>query len=250
MNLNDFITKISGFDDLSSSGKIDYFVYFVTIIKRQDGTISKKVGECFDELKIPRYSNIPAYLSSRSKKNKSRKPIFILQKGQYHLERTRQIEIENELGHKKKHTPTNSYFPLEILDNSRSYLKWIGEQASGCFDQGFYDACNVMTRKLLEVLIIEAFERHKISQNIKGTDGNFYYLSDLIDRTLNESSWNISRNAKQGLAKIKKKGDLSAHNRRFVARKSELEDVKEDLRIVIEELVHLIDYPNWTKLPE
>ena len=35
-----------------------------------------------------------------------------------------------------------------------------------------------------------------------------------------------------------------AHNRRFSAKKTEMEKLKYDLRIVIEELVHLIDYPS------
>ena len=56
--------------------------------------------------------------------------------------------------------------------------------------------------------------------------------------------WNLSRNTQQSLPNIKKYGDLSAHNRRFSAKKTEMEKLKYDLRIVIEELVHLIDYPS------
>ena len=40
-------------------------------------------------------------------------------------------------------------------------------------------------------------------------------------------------------------GDLSAHNRRYIARKIDLDKLKDDLRIVLEELIHIIDYPNW-----
>jgi len=40
-------------------------------------------------------------------------------------------------------------------------------------------------------------------------------------------------------------GDLSAHNRRYIARKNDLDKLKDDLRIVLEELIHIIDYPNW-----
>ncbi|MDB4161865.1 hypothetical protein N9772_05830 [Bacteroidia bacterium] len=104
-----------------------------------------------------------------------------------------------------------------------------------------------MTRKLIEILIIECFERHKIDNLIKKTDGNFYYLSDLIAEFLKEPDWNIGRNAKRSLPKIKSLGDKSAHNRRYIARKNDLDNLKDDIRTVIEELIHLVDYENWKK---
>ena len=96
-----------------------------------------------------------------------------------------------------------------------------------------------MTRKLLETLIIECFEFHEISSKIKNGDGDFFYLSDLITKFLDEhgKSWNVGRNAKKGLPKLKSVGDKSAHNRRYNARKPDLENLREELRTTIEELV-------------
>ena len=39
-------------------------------------------------------------------------------------------------------------------------------------------------------------------------------------------------------------GDLSAHNRRYFSKKPDVDKLKDDLRIVVEELIHIIDYPN------
>ncbi|MDR0429971.1 MAG: hypothetical protein LBH58_05785, partial [Tannerellaceae bacterium] len=63
-------------------------------------------------------------------------------------------------------------------------------------------------------------------------------------KLLNEKAFSLSRNTKQGLPTIKKYGDLSAHNFRFNAKKPDIDGFKLDLRIVLEELIHLIDYPN------
>jgi anaerobic glycerol-3-phosphate dehydrogenase len=71
------------------------------------------------------------------------------------------------------------------------------------------------------------------------------YLSDLIDIFKAEPAWNIGRNAKNSLPNLKKMGDLSAHNRRFIARKVDVDKLKDDLRIVLEEVLHIVDYPNW-----
>ena len=65
--------------------------------------------------------------------------------------------------------------------------------------------------------IIDAFENYNIAQNIKNQSGVFLYLSDLISKTLSESSWNLTRNARQALPKLKDIGDKSAHSRRFNA---------------------------------
>ena len=52
-------------------------------------------------------------------------------------------------------------------------------------------------------VIKEAFEHHKIEHKIKTPTGDFPYLNDLITYTLNETSWNLSRNTKQALPKLK-----------------------------------------------
>ncbi|RFM27772.1 DUF4145 domain-containing protein [Deminuibacter soli] len=245
MTLDTFVHRINDFDTFTASSKIDYFVYYHTIVKGNEGATAKDIKVCFDELKTTKYSNIPQYLKNNTKKVKGKTPKFILQKGTYHLERSKKSEIDALMNVPRVVVPTNNYFPLELFDNTRGYLTTISQQAAACYDQGLYDACSVMTRKLLEVLIIEAFERHNISNKLKNSSDNFYYLSDLIEIFKSETTWNIGRNAKNSLPSLKKMGDLSAHNRRYIARKNDLDKLKDDLRIVLEELVHIIDYPNW-----
>lgn len=107
------------------------------------------------------------------------------------------------------------------------------------YQHGLYDGCLVLIRKLIETLIIEIYEKHGISNKIKDGDGNYFYLSDLISSLLSETTWTVGRNSKQAFPGIKKFADLAAHNRRFNAKKSDVDGIKADVRIVIEELVHL-----------
>lgn len=245
MTLDTFVHQINDFDTSTASSKIDYFVYYHTVVKENEGATAKDIEACFDELKTTKYSNIPQYLKNNIKKVKGKTPKFILQKSAYHLERSKKSEIDALVNAPRAVIPTNNYFPLELFSNTRGYLTTIAQQAAGCYDQGLYDACSVMTRKLLEVLIIEAFERHSISAKVKNSNDNFYYLSDLIEIFKNESTWNIGRNAKNSLPSLKKMGDLSAHNRRYIARKNDIDKLRDDLRIVLEELIHIVDYSNW-----
>jgi hypothetical protein len=245
MKMDEFIHKIPNFDTASAGSKIEYFVYYETVIKGKEGVKAKDIDDCFDALKTPKYSNTSQYLASHSKKVKGKTPKFIIQKGLYHLERSKKTEIDKVIGTPKPIAPSDNYFPLELFKGTRGYLETISTQAASCYDNGLYDACSVMTRKLLEVLIIETFERYIISNNIKNPAGHFFYLSDLIDRFTNETTWNIGRNTKDSLSRLKKLGDMSAHSRRYTAKKSDVDKLKDDLRIVLEELIYLIDYPNW-----
>ena len=149
----------------------------------------------------------------------------------------------------KTETPkaSDNLFPLDILQSTRGYVLKIGEQACVCYDIGLFDASLVMVRKLIETLIIECYERHGIASKIKDKDDMFFALGDLIGHFLKETEWTLSRNTINSLPRIKKYGDLSAHNRRYSAKKSDLDKINDDLRIVLEDLVHIIDYPNWKK---
>ena len=243
--LETFIEKIENFGQLSPSNQIDFFAYFLLIERKADGFVSKDIARCFDELHFTPYSNISAYLSSKSKgKNK----IFIKKNGdKYYLERSFKESLDKRIGTPSLPANVHSdFFPIELVDKTRGYLKILANQALASYNKGIYDGCSVLSRKLVEILIIECFEKHKCENLIQKPDGTFYYLSDLITEFLKEPNWNIGRNAKNGLPKIKKLGDLSAHNRRYIARKGDLDSIKDEVRVVIEELIHLIDYENWT----
>ena len=94
-------------------------------------------------------------------------------------------------------------------------------------------------REGIETLIIEAFEKHSIASKIKSSHGDFLFLRDLITATVGESSWNLGRNAKVALPRLKDIGDKSAHSRRFNAHKRDIDNCKNDVRVVVQELIYL-----------
>ncbi len=96
-----------------------------------------------------------------------------------------------------------------------------------------------MIRRLLETLIIEAFEKHGRASEIQNSMGDFLYLRDLIAKTVACTAWSLSRNTKQALPKLKDVGDKSAHSRRFNAVLNDLDSIRGDVRVVAEELLSL-----------
>jgi hypothetical protein len=154
-------------------------------------------------------------------------------------------ELTHELRTKKwrvapSENVTDSIFPLNLLTKTRrGYLIAIGREMNGCFESGWYNACAVMMRRLLETSIIEAFEAHHLEGQIKNPQGEFFQLTALIATALAETAWNLSRNTKQALPNLRDIGHTSAHARRFTAQKSDIERVQPHCRIALEEFLHL-----------
>jgi hypothetical protein len=129
--------------------------------------------------------------------------------------------------------------PLSVIRGTRGYLEQVANQINGSYEHGWFDCCAVMVRRLMETLIIEAFEHHAIAHKIQDPNGDFRPLGDLIDLALAEPTWNLARNTKKGLPRLKSVGDLSAHSRRFLAHRQDIDKLGDDLRVVVQELVYL-----------
>jgi hypothetical protein len=127
---------------------------------------------------------------------------------------------------------------LALVKGTRSYIEKIANQINGCYEYGWFDACAVLIRRLLETLIIEVFEHYKIESKIK-KNGDYMYLRDLINITLTENTWTLGRNTKNALPKLKDIGDKSAHSRRYIAVRNDIDNIKLELRGVLQELLIL-----------
>lgn len=150
-------------------------------------------------------------------------------------------EVAVELGPPEEGllSTTQSIIMMSLVRGTRGYIEKVSNQINGAYENGWYDACAVMLRRLIETLIIETFEHHKIADKIQNAHGDFFYLRDLIDRTLAEKTWNLSRNTKQALPKLKDVGDKSAHNRRYVAQRGDIQPLITDIRAVVQELTYV-----------
>lgn len=134
---------------------------------------------------------------------------------------------------------TQPVIMMSLVRGTRGYIEKVSNQINGAYENGWYDACAVMLRRLIETLIIETFEHHKIAHKIQNQAGDFLYLRDLIDKMLVEQSWNLSRNSKHALPKLKDVGDKSAHSRRYLAQRGDIQPLLAYIRTVVQELIYL-----------
>lgn len=246
--LESFVNKINNFNSLDKTKKTDLFVYFLEKEEKNDWVSKDEVSRCYEVLKLSPQNNMSQYIANNyTQRYENQKLKFIKKKSGFVLERNYEIELSKLIGDYIEIPISDRLFPFDIVKNTRQYIEKVAEQSIKAYETGLFDASLIMLRKLFEILIIELYERFKIESEIKNENDNYFFLSDLINKLLSKKDWNLSRNIKESLPKIKISADLSAHNRNFIAGKSDIEKVQMDIRVIIQELIHKIDYPNWNK---
>lgn len=133
----------------------------------------------------------------------------------------------------------DAVIPMDLFENAKGYIKKVVLQLNISYQHSLFDCCAVMCRRLLETLIIETYEALNRTDEIKNQNDHYLMLSDLSNYIQNDNKIDLGRNTIKGLKNFKKLGDLSAHNRRFNARKTDIDQIKSDLRISCEELLHI-----------
>lgn len=134
---------------------------------------------------------------------------------------------------------SSAVLPRGMFSGTRGYIERVVDQINASFEYSLFDCCAVMCRRLLETLIIEAYESVGEEDSLKDADGNFLALSGMLAVVDAGKQISLSRNGLKGLRDFKKLGDLSAHNRRFNARIDDIERIRDGMRVACEELLHL-----------
>ena len=147
---------------------------------------------------------------------------------------TRELRLPPEKG---RISLAQSVLPLSLVQGTRPYLETITHQLNGSYEQGWYDACAVMMRRLIETLIIELFEKRGTASKIQTQSGDFFQLKGLIGQVLVEPNLNLGRKTKRALSDVKELGDNSAHSRWYTTHRVDIDNIKNDFRVAVQELV-------------
>lgn len=138
---------------------------------------------------------------------------------------------------------SNSFLPHALFTQARrGYIVKTVDQINASYTYGLYDCCAVMCRRLLETLIIDVYEKRGETAKLKGGDGHFVSLSDLLkvlETDFNSHVLNIGRNSLKGLKDAKSVGDKAAHYRKWNAKKTDLDKIQNGVRDAAEELIHM-----------
>jgi hypothetical protein len=126
----------------------------------------------------------------------------------------------------------------DALTGTRGYLEQLAHQINGAYDSGFFDACAVLCRRLMETLVIEVYihraRHHEIQQN-----GVFVSLDRLLAHIKGDRAITLGRPTPKAMDDVKQLGDTAAHDRTYITPQVDIDDIKARYRRLIGELVVL-----------
>jgi len=151
--------------------------------------------------------------------------------------------LPSEVLVKLRKAPPEEYYiddilPFDLYRGKRQNIEKIADQINKSFCYGIYDGTAVLMRRLVEMLLILSFKVISQEDRIRGSDGNYFQLSQIINEAVRNTTLDLSRNAKDYLGIFKEKGDLSAHNIFHNCRRKDLDLVQSKFRHLIEELFY------------
>lgn len=126
----------------------------------------------------------------------------------------------------------------ESIVGTRPYIEKLAHQINGAYDYGFFDACAVLCRRLMESLVIEVYlsrGRHaEVQQN-----GVFVSLDRLLTRIKGDGTLALGRSSPKTMDEVKQIGDTAAHDRTYITQQGDIDDMKGKYRKLISELLVL-----------
>ena len=136
----------------------------------------------------------------------------------------------------KKVSVKGTILPLDSVQGTRIYLEQLVYQLNGSYESGFYDACAVLCRRLMESLIIEVYISQKRQHEIQN-NGAFLFLDALVKYIDADKTITLGRNTPKTMSEIKQLGDTAAHDRVYITKKEDIDDIKAKYRRLISDLL-------------
>lgn len=128
----------------------------------------------------------------------------------------------------------------EVLfkETRRQYLIKAAQQINAAYENNLFDACSLMMRRLLEIMLIHCFEAKGISDQVQDDDGSYQNLKTLINKAKSSHEIGLSSDAKKDIHSFRELGNLSAHRVMYNCRRDDIRTLRVEYRAVIEELIY------------
>lgn len=129
----------------------------------------------------------------------------------------------------------------ELIDEvkfcgKRGYLDRLIKQINHSYINNCYDACAVLMRRLFEVMLVLTYQKFGIDDEIQDKSNSGYIMLDgIVKNSKNNSKLKLSR-IKNEFDSFRMVGNFSAHSITYTAGKKDIDDIKLNYRVMLEEL--------------
>lgn len=130
----------------------------------------------------------------------------------------------------------SSFLPNDLISDSFQVLKQVLWEVNKTYEEACYNSCAAMIRRLFESVIIDVYVRLNMQSKIMDGD-DYLRFQGLIGIASSDIRLGLTRNTKKLLPDLKFLGDLGTHNRNALVRATDLDRVRNAIRVGLEELV-------------
>lgn len=122
--------------------------------------------------------------------------------------------------------------------NPRGYIVKLCEQINASYEHNLFDACAVLMRRLLEILLIHSYQHRSLESKIQAQDGSFKELKAIISDATSTGDLALSRNTKACLDSFRVLGNFAAHKITYNTTRDDIKNIALDFRAAVEELLY------------
>ena len=148
--------------------------------------------------------------------------------------------LEKEIGKAWQDTETiisNS----ELIEEAKFYGKKpfidrLIKQINFTYGNNCYDACAVLMRRLFEVLLVLSYQNLEIEADITNPQGNHFMLEGIVKSAVQNKKLNVPSRIAKNFDLFREVGNNSAHSITYTAGKKDIDDIKVNYRVMMEDL--------------
>jgi len=122
--------------------------------------------------------------------------------------------------------------------NPRGYIVKLCDQINASYENNLFDACAVLMRRLLEVLLIHSYQHCGLESKILGPNSSFKELKTIIVEVNSTGDIALSRNTKTCLDSFRVLGNFAAHKITYNTTRDDIKNIALDFRAAVEELLY------------
>lgn len=212
------------------------FIWYYYFSNKKELSLSE-VNNCFVDCDLPKYN--PTYLKSdlRASKNvtKGSLPNTYKPVSKYSQEMSERFPF---VGKKSEDVLTDdTILPESLMIQTRGYIENLSKQINASYNHNVFDGCAVLMRRLLEILLIHSYEAVNLESQIIENSG-FRNLSFIIKHTCSTKPFKLSKDSLEVLDSFRQIGNFSAHRIQYNAKRKDIDNIKLQYRMTIEELLY------------
>ncbi|RZK45012.1 MAG: DUF4145 domain-containing protein [Hymenobacter sp.] len=149
-----------------------------------------------------------------------------------------EVEFPNISVRSEEVIADETVLPQALFFGGRGYIVSVCNQINACYQYNVFDGCAMLMRRLLEMLIILTYRHLGREDEIKNAHGGYHKLSAMITHYTQNKVFVIAKKSQDVIDEFRELGNHSAHTVEYHARRVDIDRVRMDYRVCIEELMY------------